>query len=1581
MKKRWLSLALAFVLAFSLFPAAALAADTTIRDYFAGMPLTADGGTGTTAWVVDGDQVKSGSKGKAYSTSTLTLTFTADTAVSFEYKVSSEAKYDKCTITLGSETIADAVSGEIDWTGVTREAKTGDKLTVQYTKDSYGDKGDDCVYLRSFSCGTPLTVTFHNGSDAYTQNIFGGSGALKENTFAEAGKVFAGWASGAESTEVAYADGAGIALEANIDLYAVWADAYTVTFDNNGVTSTVDVAQNYAIGAGNIPTDPTLKGYVFGGWFHGDTQLTAETVISAPVTYTAKWTPISYTIRFHANGGEGTVEEISAQYDQDITLPTCGFTRAGYQFNGWGTYASASSGDAAGKTVKNLTSTEGAVVDYYAAWAGLPVQVTIDLNYAGGENYTRTGVVGKNYNYVYNESTGGADFRSLPTPTRTGYIFKGWFTAAEGGSEIGTTEPQYGFTAEDAKNGTTMYAHWEKGIIVHFDGNGYNGTIYDKTLSYDKVFSSLPSLSSYYYPEDKTLDGWYIVSDGEPTEKVTADTVFTGDEVTLIAVWRNYQYVVKFNIKYSEKDSVTGTMADTPVEFGVDFTLPACTYARDGYRFKGWAESSYTPTVKYADGATIHREYDSWDSEDGESYNLYAIWEQTVFGKAFEAIAAKLPAENIVRSVGALGLPTSGEGYTVQYTCSAAAYITEELNVVALPEHGSTTVTLTAVVTDTSDNSSETRDYILTIYSAETTEAEAELNAAANALTGNFKPVYGIDSNAVTAMEQKLLSAGYEGITVSVKEAVSDTNNYCGIGKDGAIHYYFNPGMTGSGGYFYTTFLLSKYGVTVEKEWYTSLNWDLGKVQTELDAAADTLRIPETAETGMTLPQIVDGKSWAKVIWESSDATILKVGAAASYNSPYPVTILSQESSAVVLTATLQCNSVSGVTATREFDCAVPGNTGASISYQEKLDAALAVPGLTDAVTGEVLDRNWVVNDILFPTTRTMKIDGKYTPVVISSSDEDTIAAPDTPNAARVDVYRPLPGEAAKTVTLTIQILDRPNGPQRQEDLAALDVLASQEITVTVQPLTQLEIDNEISLLEQVKTHYFDGIKNANSEEDNITTDLQSFQECYLGEDGQLVWVYSHPERKNHGIVPDELDDWYDQQIWRLFRSSNNDVISHENLLVTRAEESKAVTITSYLSSETLGKYAEKYPENTDFQKLYKQPVCASLVVTGTNYAQGTTEAIQTLRKQAANAAKAEQKKLTISFTLDGGNGFGFQESNLSYAEGTTVYDVFSDLLTSHGYTSNRCGSYIASITNGSGITLAEFDEGKNSGWMYRINGELSSKYMSSQGLQDQDEIVVFFTADYTREPGSNNWSAANSTDQKAADAVSQQIAAIGTVDEKSGEAIKAARSAYDRLTAAQQKLVRNYDLLSAAEQRYAVLTGQSPAFPDVSQEHWAYDAVRYVYQHQVMFGDGNGNFAPNDTMSRAMAWTALSRIAGDPLSESETAWYDAPRIWVQNSGLSDGTHPMLQITREQMATMLYRYACASGFSTEERGNLSPFGDADKVSLWAEEAMSWAVGCELIQGRDVRKLAPQDNLSRAEAAALFYRFLHQFVNS
>lgn len=1644
MKKRVISLLLALVLAVSLLPTAAWAAGT-ISDYFSDMPITAETEPGSpysakkwTVSTLDGETVLvSGNKGKSNSSSTLQLTMKDTVNLSFEYKVSTEQKFDKLTISNGGTQLVNGVSGLTDWTRLDIDAKQGDVISVVYKKDSSGDKNDDCVYLRNFTCGTPIVVTFHaNGGtgDDYTQNIYGGEGTLTANKFTKSGKVFAGWAT-SENGEVVYADGAKITAEDNTDLYAVWGDAYTVTFDyNDGKTgnATVDVARDTAIDT-KIPADPTKKGYTFEGWFNGEDKLTADTIISSDVTYTAKWTPIRYTIKFDRNAADavGSMDDISAAYDEEVKLPLCAFTRDGYTFTGWGSYKGEDK-------VKNLAGKDGAVVTLKASWRGLPVNVIANLNYSDAENIVRTGAVGNNYNYIV-KTDGETQYSELKSPVRPGYIFDGWYDAAEGGSKI---SPQYKFTAEDAENGKTLYAHWTKGITVHFDGNGYKSTIADKTVKPDEVFSKLPYLSSHSYPANKALDGWYIKnSDGSFGEAVNKDTVFSSlDEVTLIAKWRDYQYIIKYNVMYNDKSSVTGTMADQPAAFGKDVKLSKCAFTREGYDFAGWAISSYGSTVKYKNGDIINRQWDNWDSEDGEKYNLYAVWTQNVFGKAMAAIQSKLPTNNVVRTAGDLGLPTSGDGYTISYVSSNTELLSNS-GAVTLPESGSAKVTLTATITDTKTSKTYTKEYILTLYSATTATTEAELNAAVSKLTGNFKPVYGTDTNAITAVEKKLLDAGCEGIAVSIKEAVTDSGNYSGIDQDGTIHYYFNPGMTKYGSYFYTTFVLSKNGASVEKKWYTSIDWDKAKVRETLNTVADTLTVPETATADMTLPLNANGKGWSKVAWVSNDPA-LKIGQASYYTSTYPITLNAAEDTTVVLTATVTCNSVDGVAVTREFECTVPGGTSTGVDYQAKLDNALSGVGLKDFVTGAKLtaDANGVYttsNDIQFPTTRDLKIDGKYTPVVITSSDPGVIEAPTTPNSARVWVYRPLPGEAAKTVTLTVKILDRPNGPQPGDDLSAMRVLASKEIKVTVQPLTQDEIDAEIALMERVKVkvNYWNGIRNANVERDNVTTDLHAFQECYLNDNGELTWVYDREDLKNQGIVPVPLDNWYDQQIWRLFRSSNAEVITHENLLVIRQGDSKAVTVTSYLSSETLGKYAEKYPQNADFQKLYKQPVTIDLVVTGTKYAQGGDS---TVRKEAASYALSNRAMLTVDFTLTG-RGMGFSEPKLEYAEGSTAFDVFSDMLAKHGYTCKRRGSYIAAITSDSGVTLEEFDEGKNSGWMYRVNGELVRRYMSAQGLEDGDRIELYFTSDWTSEPGAEGWQKPGKIetivnadgsvtkietksdgtvietttwrDGSTLTAETSPNGRVETVEKRAdGTTVETVESASGGITASvsvpksvgstrvdipvskptgsmvavivhpdgTEEIVKGsivtetgVALRAEGDVRLKVIDN-AKRFNDMAN-HWAKDAVEFASSRELFNGVGNDAFGPDRSMTRGMVSTVLARLAGADTAGGET-WYAKGTVWAVENGISDGTAPEQPVTREQLAAMLYRYAGSPAVS----GELG-FDDADSISAWARDAVRWCVDNGILNGVGGNRMTPQDLARRGQVAAMLMRFLQATV--
>ena len=160
--------------------------------------------------------------------------------------------------------------------------------------------------------------------------------------------------------------------------------------------------------------------------------------------------------------------------------------------------------------------------------------------------------------------------------------------------------------------------------------------------------------------------------------------------------------------------------------------------------------------------------------------------------------------------------------------------------------------------------------------------------------------------------------------------------------------------------------------------------------------------------------------------------------------------------------------------------------------------------------------------------------------------------------------------------------------------------------------------------------------------------------------------------------------------------------------------------------------------------------------------------------------------------------------------------------------------------------------------------------------------------------------------------------------------------------------------------------------FADVNTDAWYHEAVDYVIENGIMNGIGNDQFAPNSTLQRSMLMTMLARMDGVDTDGGAT-WYEKGMQWAVANGISDGTNPDSNITREQIAAMLYRYAQLKGYDTSERGSLDAFGDGAKTSSWAVESMQWAVGSGLLQGSN-GMLNPTGNATRAEVAQMLLNF-------
>ena len=176
--------------------------------------------------------------------------------------------------------------------------------------------------------------------------------------------------------------------------------------------------------------------------------------------------------------------------------------------------------------------------------------------------------------------------------------------------------------------------------------------------------------------------------------------------------------------------------------------------------------------------------------------------------------------------------------------------------------------------------------------------------------------------------------------------------------------------------------------------------------------------------------------------------------------------------------------------------------------------------------------------------------------------------------------------------------------------------------------------------------------------------------------------------------------------------------------------------------------------------------------------------------------------------------------------------------------------------------------------------------------------------------------------------------------------------------------------------------------FHDVTEEDWFYDAVRYAYENGLMDGVGEGLFAPNSETTRAQLVTILYRLAGQPAVSGDLpfpdvesgTWYTDAVAWAAQNGIVNGVSdtefaPGDDITREQLAAILYRYAACQGYDVSQRADLSGFGDASSIRGYAQEALSWAHAQGLVLGFEDGSLRPQGTASRAQIAAVLMRFL------
>jgi len=379
-------------------------------------------------------------------------------------------------------------------------------------------------------------------------------------------------------------------------LYAIWEEAdFLVSFNaNGGTTPTSNKTVTYNSTYGTLPT-PTRTGYTFAGWFtsaSGGTQVTSSSPVSITSAQTlfAHWTANSYKVTFDANGGTTTTTEKNVTYDSTYgTLPSP--TRTGYTFAGWYT---AKTG---GSKVETSTQVKTASAHtLYARWTANTYKVTFDAN--GGTTTTTE----KNVTY---DSTYG----TLPSPTRTGYTFAGWYTAKTGGSKVEST------TKVAITSAQTLYARWTANSYkVTFDANGGTTSTASKNVTYASTYGTLPT-PTY---TGKVFLGWFTAKSGG-TQVTSSSTVSITSAQTLYAHWRSVKFTVEF-----DANGGTGTMADMEIVYDGANTVPSCTFTRTGYTFSHWVDHNGYMYVEDTSSGANDLVFNLYN--DGSTIVLQAVW-------------------------------------------------------------------------------------------------------------------------------------------------------------------------------------------------------------------------------------------------------------------------------------------------------------------------------------------------------------------------------------------------------------------------------------------------------------------------------------------------------------------------------------------------------------------------------------------------------------------------------------------------------------------------------------------------------------------------------------------------------------------------------------------------------------------------------------------------------------------------------------------------------------------------------------------------------------------------------------------
>ena len=604
--------------------------------------------------------------------------------------------------------------------------------------------------------------------------------------------------------------------------------------------------------------------------------------------------------------------------------------------------------------------------------------------------------------------------------------------------------------------------------------------------------------------------------------------------------------------------------------------------------------------------------------------------------------------------------------------------------------------------------------------------------AVARLQNENWRPTlkYGTDTNVNDVLLAKLAEEGVDttGLAVrvtSVSFQNTNSNATAGISTadadNGAITYFSCDTSKVSSWNMSSLQTVSSITFTLTRGDETAtftpnrtfqVPWDENAALAVLQAKADAITLgfadgdsADSVTQAFTLPASLSG---ASATWTASDGSVKVTGE--SWDSTLTATpTRGSADTPVTLSATVSFTGygMPDVTVTKDFPITVKADPEAVAAAQAALASEVQTGFTYDKVkafsTGAAVDQTAVSGDLQLPTTRTLGVDGKYYAVSYSSNDPLVSF-----NGYHATVVRPL--GTARTVAITCTVTDKSN-PQ---------VTATKTLEFTLAPVSEKEIDEAVSLMEDAKAGYALALLDGQSAS-NVTDSLHTFLGAYRDASGNLAWARNRDTQSAHpGIVLVDLPGYSDMggMTWRTFKSSRPDVISNELLAYTKPADNTRVTVISRLADERFQAYYEFYKDDptvsdqlkAKLASLVDQDVSATITVTGTS-------------------GKDAPEQVTASCSVIGPNAAGANvswapETSLSVEPGTTAAGLTKKILDANGITYDD-GLYTFTKDGNS----LGYDAATGKCWQLFINGESATVMASNYVLKEGDQVVWYYSA------------------------------------------------------------------------------------------------------------------------------------------------------------------------------------------------------------------------------------------------------------